>query len=331
MNFSTVPPCASMIPLHDREVAVHERPQRLRIELLAERGRTSDVGEQDRDELARRRGRATSRATSAAPHSGQNLAPAGFSVPQVGHGIMRGRVSDREGEVTAGVASRRARGHHRCPVFDTIPVTRGLVTAPPPPPTLWPAPSINRANSEKERVDEHEAPSRRIRRLGEDDTEGQSFKARGAVPDEDDTEGQSLQGARGARPTRTTPRASASRHTRCAPDEDDTEGQRFKAHAVRPPTRTTPRASASSATRCAATRTTPRASASRRTAVDADEDDTEGQSLQAPPRPATRTTPRASRFKRHAVDRDEDDTEGQRFNAVLTDLAFQNGRDDDPA
>ena len=51
MNFSTVPPSASISSRIADEVGVHHVAGTLGVELFAERRRAGDVGEQDRDEL----------------------------------------------------------------------------------------------------------------------------------------------------------------------------------------------------------------------------------------------------------------------------------------
>ena len=69
--------------LHLLEVAGQERPQRLRVEPLAQRGRAGDVAEQHRHRLALlalRRG-----ADNGAAQNGQNGNSPGSSLPQAGH------------------------------------------------------------------------------------------------------------------------------------------------------------------------------------------------------------------------------------------------------
>ena len=77
------PPVALDDRAHRGEVAGHQGPQRLGVQLLAQGRRPGHVGEQDRHDLAhlaRGRGRLGLRA----PHSGQNFAPAATSAPQSG-------------------------------------------------------------------------------------------------------------------------------------------------------------------------------------------------------------------------------------------------------
>ena len=72
----------SLVALDDRlhlvEVAAHHAPQRLRVELLAERGRPGDVGEDDGDRPCGRRGRARW-GRGARRTTPQNANPSGFS------------------------------------------------------------------------------------------------------------------------------------------------------------------------------------------------------------------------------------------------------------
>ena len=56
-NFSTDPPCRSMIDAQVVEVATHAGAERLGIGRLAERGRADEVAEEDRDDLALLAGR----------------------------------------------------------------------------------------------------------------------------------------------------------------------------------------------------------------------------------------------------------------------------------
>ncbi len=84
MNFSTVPPCRSRTALTSIEVARDHAPQRLGVELLAERRRVDDVAEEDRDRLAH----LAPRSVSGLPQARQNLAWAGLASPQVGQAAM---------------------------------------------------------------------------------------------------------------------------------------------------------------------------------------------------------------------------------------------------
>src|SRR3954449_4253101 len=161
--------------------------------------------------------------TSATPHPEQKRARSGLSVPQVGHGIMRGRVSDGEGRVTARVASPGACSHHRCPVSDTIPVTRGLVTRSSRQRHYGRRP-ISGEQRDKERVMNTKHRPGEYADSSGDDTEGQSFQRR-ATEDADDTEGQSFQ-RRATEDGDDTEGQSFQR--RATEDTDDTEGQSFQ-------------------------------------------------------------------------------------------------------
>ena len=87
---------------------------------------------------------------------------------------MRGAVDRLTLELTVrGLKSDRGRGHHRCPVFDTFPVTRGLVPHRGRRETVADAP-ISRANRRQERVMNTKHRPGEQADSNEDDTEGRS-------------------------------------------------------------------------------------------------------------------------------------------------------------
>ncbi len=239
---------------------------------------------------------------------------------------------------STGVASWRAWGHHPCPVSDTTTVTRGLVTRSRSRPDYRQGPTSNGQEARQERVMNSRRRPGEFADSGEDDTEGQSYKAR-AVPEGDDTEGQSykaravpderrhrgpvVQGSR--RPRRaTTPRASRTRLAP-SPKSDDTEGQSYKARAVpgrgrhrgpvvqgsRRPRRRRHRGPVVQGSR------RPRRRRHRGPVVQGSRrprrDDTEGQSYKARAVPEGDDTEGQS-YKARAVP-EEDDTEGQSYKA----------------
>ena len=239
-----------------REVACHHRPDRLGVERLAELGRPAASMNTMVASLRVAPLRADAEETaSAVPHSAQNRARSGFSVPQVGHGVMRGRVrqptrcgvSPKTRLVDEGRRSSRwvdyrpGGGHHRCPAYDTFPVTRGLVACHRRPRHYGRRPlSVGDRQQGASLMNSKHRPGE-YADSGEDDTEGQTFKLKATDARRRRHRGPGVQAERDARRRRHRgPGVQAERDAR----RRRHRGPGFKL--TRRPKATTPRARRSS-------------------------------------------------------------------------------------